>query len=179
MQAVAGFAGQYVSRFAAGYFVYNRSHAAVTFRDASGAVYLPEYFRQNEMVTVHVSYLQYCMIPLVNRMMCNPLADLGGLAREQGAVRDAISDANNLEQIILTRGAGLEQAAGQASNLGARVQQRIEYANRTYSELMNAEYPEALLAWGEPQFRFQMIQSEVTLPAQFADYVDLCQTAEQ
>jgi TadE-like protein len=178
-QAVSSFGGQYVSRFAAGYFIYNRSHAAVTFRDANGEVHLPEYFKQDEMVTVHVSYLQYCMIPLVNRIMCNPIVDIGGLSREVGVAREQMPSSEELRLVLLNQGTGLEQLTTDANALGERVQERVDYANRVYSELLHAEYPEALAAWLDTRFRFQMIQAEVTLPAQFAGYVDVCQTAEK
>jgi TadE-like protein len=177
--SIGGGLGQYTTRFAAAYFVYNRGHAAVTFRNEQGEVYEPEKLEAGP-VTIHVSYLHYCMIPLVSRIMCNPLYDLAGLQREITAVVGTVQGLSeiDMQQTIDSKGANITKAVEDLQSAPARIQERIEYAKHVYSELLNAEYPGLLLAWIAPSSRFQMIESEATLPFQFASYVDKCQDTD-
>jgi TadE-like protein len=171
--------GQYTARFASGYFIYNRSHAGVTFRDSEGNVIEPKKLEAGP-VTIHISYLHYCMIPLVSRFMCNPLYDLGGLRREIAWVFSSVSDLKdiNFQDTIDSKGANITQAADNLQGASERIQERIEYTKKVYGELLNAELPGMLLLWADPAYHFQMIQAEATLPFQFASYVDQCQDAK-
>jgi hypothetical protein len=171
--------GQYTTRFAAGYFIYNRSHAAVTFRDQDGKVLEPQPRRLPEgRVTVHVSYLHYCMIPLASRIMCNPIYDLAGLRREIGPGKAALKAVTDLDMnsVIQSKGANVTQALDGIESASDRIQERIATAKHVYGELMNAEYPALLAPWALNSSMFQMIESEASMPFQHASYVGLCQT---
>jgi TadE-like protein len=171
--------GQYTTRFATAYFIYNRSHAAVTFRDSEGKVMDPQPRELPEgRVTIQVSYLHYCMIPLVSRIMCNPIHDLAGLSREIGPGMAAVQNVGglDLESVIQSKGANLQQALDNVESASDRIQKKIEYAKHVYGELMNAEYPQFLVAWALGSGSFQLIESHASMPFQHATYVSLCQT---
>jgi TadE-like protein len=171
--------GQYTTRFAAGYYIYNRSHAGVTFRDQDGKVLEPQPRRLPEgRVTIHVSYLHYCMIPLVSRIMCNPIYDLAGLRREIGPGKAALKAVTDLDMnsVIASKGANVTEALDGIQGASDRIQDRIDTAKHVYGELMNAEYPALLAAWALNSSMFQLIEAEASMPFQHATYVGLCQT---
>jgi hypothetical protein len=170
---VGDFVGPQTARFAAGYFVYNRSHSAVTFRDDAGADYLPDHFPENQMVRVHVSYLQLCVVPVVNRMMCDSLENLGGL-NGNDLVQTA-KDVPTAVEIIESDGLALNEYTSRVKAEGQKLSEQAQKAVAVYGALLKSEYPQLLLAWKAPSFRFRSIEAEARLPAQFAPYVDLCQ----
>ena len=51
---------------------------AVTLREAPGSSVVIDQVVSQGLVTLHVTYLYYCQVPLVDRFGCRPLYDLAG-----------------------------------------------------------------------------------------------------
>jgi hypothetical protein len=148
-------------RFAAG-LLYNRAAAAITFPDTPGSESLIQGpLGPRDTVTLRVTYLYPCTVPLVSSFMCNSLLDLAGLSRSVKEIRQTVenadlSDVEGLHQKfrIVTR-----DARTRAS----------QYA-QIVKELSHAEMPGMLLPLLLTCTRFVVLRAEASMLIQGADY---------
>lgn len=78
--AVGGGAGA-LGRFAAGLLAYVRGATVVTLRAGPGSAEVVSRVAPRADVTVHVTYLQQCSVPIAARLMCDGIATLAGDGR--------------------------------------------------------------------------------------------------
>ena len=148
-----------LTRLALGYAVYNRAAAAVTLPAAPGSKDpATEPIPRDAEVTVRVTYLFHCGVPIAAALICQPLHAILGMT-------DVLP---NLREVA---GAGVapEEAARTLSRLGKQAAMTAEQ-RRLAKELEKAEMPALqlpLLVSGE---RFFVLQAEATLPNQGAGY---------
>lgn len=141
------------ARFAAGFAGYNKAGAIVTLREEAGSEELAtEPIAPDAQVTVHVTYLYACSVPLASALVCRTLPQLLG----GGAVTDALQAArdNPLEIVEILQ--SLESDVEEAQALGR--------------ELSRAEMPALLTPYLLGGMRFAVLQAEITLPNQGARY---------
>jgi hypothetical protein len=141
------------ARFALGFGVYNLSGAIVTLRDAPGSDELViEPIAPDAKITVHVTYLYYCAVPLVSALICDTLPSLLG----GNATSDALDRLREDPTAILDV---LEQ-----------LQEDVDDAKRLARELSRAELPALLAPLLLGSGRFAVLEAEMTLPNQGARY---------
>ncbi len=143
-------------RFALGELVYSRGAAAVTLRAAPGSDQVLDKVGAHDDVTVHVTYLFHCGVPLASFLMCHPLWDLAGYGAALSELRK-IDPSKPLE--------------------AARALQKLredfpaaDELQRTADDLARAENPALLLPYLLTGGRFLVVEAEATLPNQGADY---------
>jgi len=94
------------ARAAVGGLLYNKTAVSVTFPTAPGASSFRTSFTRDENITVRVTYLFHCGIPLANWYMCDdyaslrsgiPMAALRDLARRSGS---STSDPNEIAELV-------------------------------------------------------------------------------
>ncbi len=76
-----------LARRAAAAFAYARAATVVSVLDRPGSEQLPERIDRKAPVTVRVTYIMHCGVPLARRLVCNSLSDL--VAREASAPDDS------------------------------------------------------------------------------------------
>jgi len=141
------------ARFAVGYGLYNRTGAIVTLRDAAGSDDLvSEPIAPDANVTVHVTYLYYCAVPLVSRLICKTLPGLLGGAAADSALERLREDPTEIAEV-------LEQ-----------LQNGVDQAKRFARELGRAEMPALLAPLLLSSGTFAVLEAEMTLPNQGARY---------
>lgn len=141
------------ARFAVGFGVYNLAGAIVTLRDAPGSDELAsDPIAPDAKVTVHVTYLYYCAVPLVSALICDSLPSLLG----GNAANDALDQLREDPTAILDV---LEQ-----------LQDDVDDAKRLARELTRAEMPALLAPVLLGSGRFAVLEAEMTLPNQGARY---------
>jgi hypothetical protein len=181
LDSVGGGVGPHTIQFAMGYTVYNRGNAAVTLLDEQGAVLdpPPKKFDKPQGVTVHISYLYYCMVPIASRIMCNPVYDLGGVLHAIDALGDSaerLKDAMSVQQIVADQGSALNSAIDDLKAGVGHIEDKVERSKYIYKDLIKyAQTPALLAAWLATSARFVFIEGQATLPYQYASYVDVCQ----
>lgn len=155
--AVGGGEGGALTRFALGVLVYARAASVVTVRAAPGSTEVLSQVAPRADVTVHVTYLQHCAVPIAARLMCNPAWDLAGYGR-------VVSE---LQRLDPTRPV---ESARILRELRTRFPdpRRADYLA---DELARAESPGLLLPLMLGGGRFRVIEAEATLPNQGAAYV--------
>lgn len=160
------------TRFLAGMFLYNRAAAMVTLRDSSGAVTAKIPATGN--VTVRVTYLYFCGLPIVNYFMCDSLMELSGMDQLDDAATNyyravsnaavegtrSIEGAQNVQQ-------GIENAG---RDLQTDLQMAADRAGALSRDLQYAETPELLLPLMFSRAHFKLLSAEATLPNQGACY---------
>ncbi|HTM44298.1 MAG TPA: TadE/TadG family type IV pilus assembly protein [Polyangiaceae bacterium] len=140
-------------RYALGFAAYNRAGAIVTLREAPGSEELAnDPIAPDATLTLHVTYLYYCAVPLVSGLMCSTLPNLLG----GDAVRHA------LERM---RAHPLD-----ASQIMHQLQSDREKAQRLAHELARAENPAVLAPLMTSSGRFAVLEAEISLPNQGARY---------
>jgi len=144
-------------RFLAGLFLYNRAAAMVTLRDDAGKVITS--IPADGNITVHVTYLFYCGIPIANAIICRSATDLVSFAAD--AVRD-ITDR--------VRDGDIVGAKNAAQGLGKQVSSARDDFNTLKAELAWAESPWLLAPLALTGAHFLVLQAEATLPNQGACY---------
>jgi hypothetical protein len=145
-----------------GYFVYDRVASAVTFPEAPGSNQLRDLddapaFADDEVVTVRVSYLYTCSVPLVRRFMCRSARDLLDLPDDIGATLD---DLRHRAPVAM---ADVQRLWRSLSGLLSD--------NADLAELSRAEWaPLALLLLADPNERVLVLRGEASLPNHGAAY---------
>jgi hypothetical protein len=148
-------------RFVAG-LLYNRAAAAVTFPAAPGSKsFIQGALGPHDTVTLRVTYLYPCVVPLVSSFMCNSLLDLSGLSRSMGKIRRAIENAD------LSDIEGLHQ---EFRNITNDARARASRYAQTIKELSHAEMPGMLLPLLLTSTRFVVLRAEASMLIQGADY---------
>jgi hypothetical protein len=148
-------------RFGFGFAVYNRAAAMVSLREAPGSPNVVSGELNGPIdVTVHVTYLFPCLIPLANIMVCDDMIGLLGLRSTINAVGDALSSGSSPTDTA----AAFEDLADQS--IFSEEQQLVR------QELGRAELPWLTYSLAFTDYRFSMLQAEATLPNQYAVYSD-------
>lgn len=142
--------------------VYNMGASAVTFPTAPGASHYRTDFRNAESVTVRVTYLYHCAIPIASRLMCDSMFEL-----RSGIPLRALDDARRRwDEGSLTL-SDIRHARSQI-----RTQRnRLGGSKRGLRELATAEQAgiQGLLLFSGARFR--VLHAEATLPIHTAPYL--------
>jgi len=164
------------TRFLIGMFLYNRAAVMVTVRDSEGVVLGGEDNRvpSTDNITVRVTYLYYCGMPIVNYFMCDSLMKMSGLDRLDDAaktyyesVKDTAVEATRSVDGAQNAQQGIEQAN---HDLSADLQSVADQVGGLSGELQYAETPELLLPLMFSRAHFKMLSAEATMPNQGACY---------
>jgi hypothetical protein len=148
-------------RFVAG-LLYNRAAAAVTFPVGPGSdSFIQGALGPQDTVTLRVTYLYPCVVPLVSSFMCNSLLDLSGLSRSVGEIRRTVENAN------LSDVAGLHR---RFRSITQEVRARASQYAQIVKELSHAEIPGMLLPLMLTSTRFVVLRAEATMLIQGANY---------
>jgi len=149
------------ARFLTGLMLYNRAAAMVTLRKPDGE-YANDVPSDGD-VTVRISYLYYCGMPIVNYIMCDTLPGMAGFDQLGDAVKNAY-------QTIVSEGPQAASAA--AEGFQDDLERASAAADARSRELKYVESPELLLPLMFSRAHFKMITAEATLPNQGACYYD-------
>jgi len=159
-------------RFVSGLFVYNSAATAINFPRAQGSKELwnagddfdgQVVFEHKQPVTVRVSYLFPCSVPLVNMIVCRKFdAKAGGLAGAFAGARDTLRDARDTLSRDESSGSmlepdGLEPTAAEEAEI-----------EELRAGVPDPDMLDMLLA--AEQGRFYVLSAEMTLPIQSAAY---------
>ena len=155
--AIGGSPGE---RAANGGVLYNRFAVAVTFPTAPGSNRFRETFGSNDPVTVRVTYLFHCAVPVAREILCNDYASF-----RTGGAMDRVRD--------LAGGAVGGGSSGETSSLVDRV--RTTAGETSYSDPGLAELAYAESDWlgfltTASGARFYVVRAEATLRNQGAHY---------
>jgi hypothetical protein len=150
-----------LARFVLGAVLYNRGAAVVTLRKPDGSV--AHCVGPTDDVTVRVTYLYACTMPLVSALMCSTLAELSGLE---------LLDAATQRHYRSVGERGLDGARGSSQELRADLQRAGEAAGGLSRELHYAASPELLLPFLASRAHFRVLSAEATLPNQGAHYYE-------
>jgi len=156
------------TRFLAGMFLYNRAAAMVTLRGPDGEV--TQDVGATDLVTVRVTYLYYCGMPIVNYFMCDSLMQLAGFDQLDDAARNYYEAVANEGLNGLTSGQGTQPIEDAGRNLQADLQRAADTAGSLARDLQYAETPELLLPLAFSRAHFKMLSAEATMPNQGACY---------
>jgi len=149
--------GNATSRALTGAALFNRAAMAVTFPTAPEATTLRTSFSNNDDITVRVTYLFHCGIPIAANIICDRYMSL-----RTGISLDAINR-------ILSSGGGLDSTASAIQ--GAMVQQaRVDRSQVGMDELAYAEMPELGFLTELSGSRFYVVRAEATLRNHGAPY---------
>jgi hypothetical protein len=146
-------------RFLMGFLLYDRAAAMITLRDANG--FVANSVPSDGLVTVRVTYLYFCAIPIVNYFMCDSLLKLSGL--------DQLDDAAKSAYESVSQG-GIDGARGVKDQLHGDLQKISDKVGNLARDLQYAQSPEFLLPFLSGRGRFKMMSAEMTLPNQGACY---------
>ncbi len=148
-------------RFVAG-LLYNRAAAAVTFpTQPDSDSFIQGALGPHDTVTLRVTYLYPCTVPLVSSFMCNSLLDLSGLHRSADEIRRTIGNT------------GLSDVAGlhrRFQSITREVRSRTSQYAQIVNELSHAEMPGILLPLMLTSTRFVVLRAEASMLIQGADY---------
>ena len=149
-----------LSQFVVGLLLYNRAAAMVTLRKPDGSV--ANCVGPTEDVTVRVTYLYFCTMPIAASIMCDSLQQLSGL--------DQLDDATKNFYESLS-GGGLDGARQARDGLSADLQRVSDKVGGLSRELQYAASPELLLPFlFSGRAHFKLVSAESTLPNQGALY---------
>lgn len=147
------------ARFLMGLLLYNRAAAMITLRLPDGS--LANDIGATDDVTVRVTYLLNCSIPIVSNFMCTSLSALAGF--------DQVGESVGRFQEDL-RADGLLGAQDAARNLRQSLQSASDTLASLSQELKYADAPELLVPFLFTNAHFKLIRAEATLPNQGACY---------
>jgi hypothetical protein len=153
--------GNPAERGLTGAAVYNRTAVAVTFPTERGGTDFKTDFEENEDVTVRVTYLFHCAVPLVNRIMCDDIVSL-----KTGVPLAAV-------QHLASRTASGDASLEEISAMIERVQDgrdRLARSSPGVSELDSAESPWLSYLTAVTGARFTVMRAEATMPNHGASY---------
>lgn len=162
-------------RLVTGFLAYNLIASAVNFPDAPNSdeiLNLAEDFdgtldfNPRENVTVRVTYLMYCGVPLVNILMCDSFFSMTGIGR----ALDELQRLRDLELSDISLGQ-LREVRDALTNAWDAVENGHPEYRQALHELSGAEYGGYLYALLlAPRTYFHVIRREATLPIQKASY---------
>jgi len=159
-KSVARAIGDPESRALTGATIYNRAAVAVTFPTRPGASEYRDTFELRENVTVRVTYLFHCGVPVVSRLFCDDYLSLRtGLP--SGAARDLID-------AILS---GDTDRVVAAEHHLRRATERLDRESVGVDELGEAETPMAAIVYAAFGARFRILRAEATMTNQGAGFV--------
>ncbi len=150
-----------LARFVVGALLYNRAAAVVTLRKPDGSV--AHCVGPMDDVTVRVTYLYTCTMPLASALMCSTLEELSGLELLDAATQSQYRSAGER---------GLSGARGSEQELRADLQRAGEARGGLSSDLQYAAAPELLLPFLSSRAHFRLLSAEATLPNQGAHYYE-------
>jgi hypothetical protein len=157
-QAVGGDErGGVLARFAVGILAYVRGASVVTVRAAPGSQEILTHVDPRADVTVHVTFLQHCAVPIAARLMCHPAWDLAGYGR-------VLPELQRLDPSQPVQAARVLRQLRDRFPAPGRFQELAD-------ELARAESPGVLLPLMLGGGRFHVLDAEATLPNQGAAYV--------
>jgi len=146
-------------QFVVGLLLYNRAAAMVTLRKPDGSV--ANCVGPTEDVTVRVTYLYFCTMPIASSIMCDSLMKLSGLDQLDDATKNAYESVS---------GGGLEGVQQAKDGLQADLQRISDTVGGLSRELQYAASPELLLPLLFSRAHFKLVSAEATLPNQGALY---------
>lgn len=145
---------------AGGLLIYGPAAAAVTLRSGPLSKEIVTHVGPRDSVTVHVSFLFPCRVPIASRFLCQSAHDLLGLGTmKEDLVRSLDGLRNRAPSSLLAAGSQLKQAR-------QRMKTRLQDAHDL--SLVAAPPLQALLLLSG--LRFSVIEAETTLPNQGAGY---------
>jgi hypothetical protein len=150
-------------RAATGSLFYNRTALAVTFPTAPGAETLhpPGYtFGPDEEVTVRVTYLFHCGVPIASQLLCNSYGEL---------LSGVPLDLEERRALASARGADASELASMDERIEHQ-SERLQQAQAGLSELEYVEVPWMGYLMEDTGARFRVLRAEATLRNQGADY---------
>ena len=153
--------GDPAERGLTGAAVYNRTAVAVTFPTSLGGTDFTRDFEENGDVTVRVTYLFHCAVPLVNRIMCDDIVSL-----KTGVPIAAIRH-------LADRTASGDASPAEIASMVERVRDgraRMQRSSPGISELDSAETPWLSYLTAATGARFMVLRSEATMPNHGAPY---------
>lgn len=144
-----------------GAFIYNKFAVGVTFPQSPRASEYQNTFSYDEDVTVRVTYMFNCAVPIVNRWMCDSYLSL-----KTGMPLEMAGQLANMIQ----HGASLSQIQAFQAEYQAR-RDRLEHAEAGMNELeAGAESPSLGYLTIATGSRFRILRQEATLPNHGARY---------
>jgi hypothetical protein len=153
--------GDPAERGLTGAAVYNRTAVAVTFPTERAGTSYKAQFDGNEDVTVRVTYLFHCAVPLVNRIMCDDIVSL-----KTGVPLEAVRE-------LATRTASGGASPAEIAAMLERVRDgraRLQRASPGVAELDGAESPWLAYLTAVTGARFVILRAEATMPNHGAAY---------
>jgi hypothetical protein len=124
-------------------------------------------FERNESVTVRVTYLYPCSVPIANLFVCSSLLDMTGIPKATAGVTELIASARETRSLN-----DLRNLRRRIQELYDRTRNKLNEAQRNFEELQaGAEQPNLQLALLFAQgARFHVLRREATLPIHGASY---------
>jgi hypothetical protein len=150
-----------LAQFVIGLLLYNRAAAMVTLRKPDGTV--ANCVGATERVTVRVTYMYMCTIPIAANIMCDSLMKLSGLDQLTDAAKNAYDSATGGDLD------GLQRAKEGLTTDLQRVSDKVGGLSR---ELQYAAAPELLLPFLASRAHFKLLSGEASLPNQGAFYYE-------
>ncbi len=157
-KAVGGSPG---SRAATGAALYNRAAVSVTFPTRPGGRTFRSRFGPDEDVTVRVTYMFHCGVPVASWYMCDDYLSL-----RTGIPRAALED---LARVSSSSTASPDEIAGAVRRV-RQSRERLGRADPGMDELANAEAPWLGYLTALTGSRFVVLRAEATMRNQGADY---------
>jgi hypothetical protein len=151
--------GSGASRGITGAVFYNRTALAVTFPERPGAQRFRSTFGANEDITVRVTYLFHCGVPLVSRLMCD----------DYGSLRTSIPEAALTDLAKATATGDRVLIAGAVRRV-RHSEERLDQAEPGMEELRAAEAPFVAWLFALTGSRFKVLRAEATLRNHGAPY---------
>jgi len=152
----AAIGGTQADRALTGAAFYNKFAVAVTFPGSPGSMGFVSDFSGSDEITVRVTYLYRCSLPLVSRIVCRDFGSLAGSGLGALAADRAL------------RGLGGGRNTGP---IGSRLMREMGSEGAGLAELIFADAPWLGFATLSSGARFRVLREEATLPLQTADYV--------
>jgi hypothetical protein len=151
-----------VLRVLSGLSAYDRVAAAITFPEQPGSDALrdpaSDPFGVDAFVTVRVTYLFPCTVPIVRTIMCSALSQIVGMPDWERVSSE------------LRAASTLSEAVRRADATWTRERERLEHGEHVARELRHAEASRLLPALAASRNRFIVLRAEASLPNQGAAY---------
>ncbi len=157
----AAIGGNPAERGLTGAALYNRTAVAVTFPTERGGSEFKTDYEDNEDVTVRVTYLFHCAVPLVNRIMCDDIISL-----KTGV---PLAAAQHLMDVTSSGTASLDEISAAVDRVQS-ARDRLTRAEPGVSELEQAESPSLSFLTAATGARFIVLRAEATMPNHGAPY---------
>ena len=153
--------GNPAERGLTGAALYNRTAVAVTFPTARAGSEFKTDYEANEDVTVRVTYLFHCAVPLVNRIMCDDIISL-----KTGV---PLAAAQHLMDVTTSGTASLDEISAAVDRVQS-ARDRLTRASPGVTELEQAESPSLAYLTAATGARFIVLRAEATMPNHGAPY---------